>query len=406
MGADNINIFSFFSGVGFLDLGFESSGYKTVFVNEYHQPFLEAYKHARKHLHIEEPENGYLAGDIQQLVSGSGRQRFSEQVRTVKQSGILTGFIGGPPCPDFSVAGKNKGRYGDNGKLSAIYINLIVEQKPDFFLFENVKGLWKTKRHRAFYEELKRELHEAGYCTTERLINAIEYGVPQDRERLILIGFHESIGLEQLFKEHGHKKLPSLDRFPWKDFTRYHERSAFNNYDWPATESFEENSKRLAPEGIALDLTVEHWFRENDVENHPNGLHGFSPRAGLSKFKIISEGDDSRKSYKRLHRWRYSPTAAYGNNEVHLHPYKARRISAAEALAIQSLPADFHLPEDMSLTNMFKTIGNGVPYLAARGLAESIKSFLGCSYEADSSQFSESHWKTTKEPVLQLHQFA
>jgi site-specific DNA-cytosine methylase len=50
-------------------------------------------------------------------------------------------------------------------------------------------------------------------------------------------------------------------------------------------------------------------------------------------FKVIDEGDDLKKSYKRLHRWRYSPTAAYGNNEVHLHPYKARRISAAEALA-------------------------------------------------------------------------
>ena len=76
-------------------------------------------------------------------------------------------------------------------------------------------------------------------------------------------------------------------------------------------------------------------------------------------------------------RWRYSPTAAYGNNEVHIHPYKPRRISAAEALAIQSLPAGFVLPPDMSLTNMFKTIGNGVPYLAARGIAKTLIQFFG-----------------------------
>ena len=94
------------------------------------------------------------------------------------------------------------------------------------------------------------------------------------------------------------------------------------------------------------------------------------------KFTFIKEGDDSKKSFKRLHRWRYSPTAAYGNNEVHLHPYKARRISAAEALAIQSLPPEFHFPNTMTLSNMFKTIGNGVPFVAAKGLAGTIESFL------------------------------
>ena len=97
---------------------------------------------------------------------------------------------------------------------------------------------------------------------------------------------------------------------------------------------------------------------------------------GLAKFESVLEGDDSRKSYKRLHRFRYSPTACYGNNEVHLHPTLARRISVAEALAIQSLPAAFTLPEKMSLSAMFKTVGNGVPYLAARGLARSISDFV------------------------------
>ncbi|MBE9201384.1 DNA cytosine methyltransferase [Nodularia sp. LEGE 06071] len=56
------------------------------------------------------------------------------------------------------------------------------------------------------------------------------------------------------------------------------------------------------------------------------------------RFTAIDEGDVSNKSFKRPHRWRYSPTACYGNNEVHLHPYQVRRISVAEALAIQSLP--------------------------------------------------------------------
>ena len=88
------------------------------------------------------------------------------------------------------------------------------------------------------------------------------------------------------------------------------------------------------------------------------------------------EGDDEKKCYKRLHRWRYSPTAAYGNNEVHIHPYLPRRISVAEALAIQTLPPSFILPPNITLTDAFKTIGNGVPYVAARGVAESIYDYI------------------------------
>ena len=77
-----------------------------------------------------------------------------------------------------------------------------------------------------------------------------------------------------------------------------------------------------------------------------------------------------------MHRWRYSPTAAYGNNEVHLHPYKVRRLSASEALALQSLPKEFELPQDMSLSDMFKTIGNGVPFLLSKGIADTIREYL------------------------------
>jgi DNA (cytosine-5)-methyltransferase 1 len=92
--------------------------------------------------------------------------------------------------------------------------------------------------------------------------------------------------------------------------------------------------------------------------------------------KTVEEGDDSKKSYKRIHRWRYSPTVCYGNNEVHLHPYKERRLSVSEALALQSLPKEFELPPDMSLTDKFKTTGNGVPFLLAQGIAQTIKDFM------------------------------
>ncbi|MCA1993865.1 MAG: DNA cytosine methyltransferase [Coleofasciculus sp. S288] len=368
-------IFSFFSGSGFLDLGFELSNYEIVYVSEIFPPFMKAYLYSRQCFNLSSPEYGYHDGeeaDITQLTEGKQSLRLRELIEDAHKTANIIGFIGGPPCPDFSVGGKNRGSEGDKGKLSASYVELICQQKPDFFLFENVKGLWRTKKHYSFYKKLKNNLQLSDYILVERLINAMEYGVPQDRDRIILIGFHKN-----LIKELGVKLDTSKQGcFPWENHVLYPKQRVFS-LPWPSTATFEENSILRCPDGIVQELTVEYWFRKNDVINHPNAQQYFQPKAGIKRFVSVEEGDDSRKSYKRLHRWRYSPTVCYGNNEVHLHPYKVRRISVSEALAIQSLPKEFTLPEKMSLTNMFKTIGNGVPYLAAKAIAQTILDFLG-----------------------------
>lgn len=370
-------IFSFFSGSGFLDLGFETTGYKIAYVNEIFPPFMSAYRYSREILKLPSPEYGYHEGetaDVSKLTEGTQAQKLNELVKDSRKLNNIIGFIGGPPCPDFSIGGKNKGHLGDNGKLSASYIELICQNSPDFFLFENVKGLWKTKKHRLFYESLKIKLQEAGYILTERLINAIEYGVAQDRDRIILIGFKNNLLNDMEIDDF---------TFPWEEYILYPRNQVFT-YPWSKTEPFKEDYITYCPDNIPQELTVEYWFLKNNVLNHPNSKHYFQPRSGITKFLTIDEGDDSKKSFKRLHRWRYSPTACYGNNEVHLHPYKVRRISVAEALAIQSLPANFSLPENMSLTNMFKTVGNGVPYLAGKALAQSILDFLYIKKFSDS----------------------
>lgn len=368
-----IGIFSFFAGAGFLDLGFEKTkGFQTLFVNEYHEPFMDIYKSSRKDLGIPRPMFGHSTGDIGTFLKGQDSIQLSSNIESARKNFDLLGFIGGPPCPDFSVGGKNKGAKGENGKLSATYIELIVKNHPDFFLFENVKGLYRTKKHRAFFDKMKTNLIANGYYLTEKLINAIEFGAPQDRERIILIGFKRSVLSDFGMKLNG---SPILKSFDWDAKTLYETEKIFSKR-WPTQEEFLENSTKPCPKGINKKLTVQYWFEKNEVVTHPNAGHYFQPRAGLPKFQTIQEGDDLKKSYKRLHRWRYSPTAAYGNNEVHLHPYKARRISAAEALAIQSLPKEFIIPDHISLSNMFKTIGNGVPYLAAKGLAETLLVFI------------------------------
>ena len=361
-------IFSFFSGSGFLDLGFEKSGYEIDFVNEISTSFIDAYAYSRKKMNMRAPKYGYHNTDIDEYFNGL-KKDLKAYIADARKNNCLVGFIGGPPCPDFSIGGKNKGEDGDNGKLSSTYVKLIVEMKPDFFLFENVKGLWRTVRHRVFYEELKKSLRKAGYCTTERLTNAIEFGVPQDRDRILLFGVKK-----KNLKEGYYKKTEVLN-FPWESNSIY-TLDQIRTAKWPNTNEFSEDLYREPGIEIIRELTIQYWFEKNDVLDHPNAKAYFKPRAGLPRMQSIDEGDVSKKSYKRLHRWRYSPTAAYGNNEVHLHPYKARRISASEALAIQSLPKEFELPPEMSLSDMFKTIGNGVPFLLSKALADTIKDYL------------------------------
>ena len=181
-------IFSFFSGGGFLDLGFEDNGFSVQFVNENHIPFLNAYIHSRKKLGKKEPSFGYSSLSIEELAYNEESEKITSYVAKAKKTGSFVGFIGGPPCPDFSVGGKNKGKNGENGKLTEVYVDSIIKFKPDFFVFENVKGLWRTKRHREFYDAMRNRLSSAGYLITDRLTNCIEYGAPQDRDRILLFG--------------------------------------------------------------------------------------------------------------------------------------------------------------------------------------------------------------------------
>ena len=206
---------------------------------------------------------------------------------------------------------------------------------------------------------------------TERLINSLEYGAPQDRDRIILIGFNaEAINALHLPAVNG-----ELQNFPWLQHQLF-DLEEIKGLPWPDKTPYREGAQTSMPKGIIEDLTVMHWWNQNDVTHHPNENMYFQPRAGIIRFETKDEGDVEKKCYKRLHRWRYSPTAAYGNNEVHIHPFLPRRISVAEALAIQTLPANFVLPLDITLTDAFKTIGNGVPFVAARGVAESIYEYI------------------------------
>ncbi|MBO6243023.1 MAG: DNA cytosine methyltransferase [Clostridia bacterium] len=358
-------LYSFFSGCGLLDLGMEEAGFNIAVVSEKYRPFLDAYEYSRKKMGLPAPRHGYLNSDICDFLQ---KKSIIDELM-LKDKDEIIGFIGGPPCPDFSTAGKNKGVNGDNGKLSQKYFELIAKQKPNFFIFENVKGLWKTKKHRCFYDRMIKKMRNENYYVIDKLVNSLEYGVPQERERILTIGIKYN-GNQQ--KKHIQDLVA---KFNWGE-SGLNSIDIINNINWPITSPFSENKYLEEPKDIIKELTVQYWFEKNDVDRHANSNDYFKPRAGLKRMQTIEEGDVSRKSYKRLHRWRFSPTAAYGNNEVHLHPYKARRLSVAEVMAIQSVPKEFVLPASMTLTDKFKTIGNGVPVLMSRKLGVELHEML------------------------------
>jgi len=362
----DIPVLSFFTGGGFLDIGFEKAGFRVVWTNEMNPVFADMYEHGVTALRRHDNPSAQSASisarvDVSLLTK---RQILSGAFSSLRPK--MFGVIGGPPCPDFSNGGKHRGHEGDHGRLSEAYIDLICNLKPAFFVMENVPGLYRNQKHRLFLLSLQEKARNSGFVLDLSILNALEFGVPQDRPRLFLIGLRKDI-YKSRFKT---KRLP--DDQGWFPFPEPLYPDA-KKYAWPRVSAFGERPTK--PDAIPDDLMVCSALNGCvPIEDLPNGREGFA--AYSAKVQTVAEGDVTRKSFKRLHRYRYSPTACYGNNEVHLHPWEPRRLTVREALRIQSVPDEYVLPSDKPLSAKFKMIANGVPVQLARHLAHALHDVL------------------------------
>lgn len=370
-----IPVLSFFTGGGFLDLGFEQAGFKIVWTNEYNPAFKDIYEYGMTAWRRSFNSDAQIAriDDCRSIVDISTEDIIKKAFPQGRPS--LFGAIGGPPCPDFSTGGKNRGREGEQGILSKTYVDQICEIKPDFFVFENVPGLLRTKKHRAFLAGLENQLEENGYSLDLQILNALELGLPQNRERLIFIGIIENL-LEACLG-----RVPKEKERGWFAFPECPEyKDAKTRFNWPTIDPL--GKKPEKPTGIPEELMVYHILDGCDHPNkQPNGLEGFRPYS--NKFTTVYEGDVRRKSFKRLHRYRYSPTACYGHNEVHLHPWENRRLTVRETMRIQGIPDTYALPPEKTLTAKFAIIGNGVPVPLAHQVAVPLYNLLQKGFEQD-----------------------
>lgn len=346
------SLVSLFSGAGFLDFGFTENDFKVIWGAELIPYFAESnnYNHQLRY--------GLTNNPIQTV-----------DITTVDPADIprTTGIIGGPPCQDYSIANsKSPGVSGERGKLVWDFMDKISHLSPEFFIFENVAALYRTKKHRKeALEPLIYQFNELGYEVYFKVLNTLDYGIPQDRSRVFIVGFKKHI--IQTLNDSG------LDAFQWP--TQIYENPK-KDFEWPTTNeaAFLDECEYIKQMNVPYELTIHSVIgNESEISKLRNHVY-FTPYS--ERFQTVAEGDVKRKSFKRLHRFRYSPTVAYGNNEVHLHPTLPRRLSVREALRLQSVPDWYTFKDTTPLDKMFKMVSNGVAFKLSELLAIQVKSVL------------------------------
>ena len=299
----SLKVVSLFCGAGGLDLGFERAGHHIIWANDFDKFAIETYK---KNFNIEHTE--IILASIQDIKSDD-----------IPNSDIV---IGGFPCQGFSMANPYRSVDDKRNELYLELLRVIQDKKPKFFLAENVVGLTnlggydspedkKNKTGRIFKTVLS-DFRKSGYKVIWKIVNSAEYGVPQVRKRVIIIGVRKDINFEYSFPK------PIFDK---------------------------ENYKTL--KDAISDLPKD--FDEN-VANHTGTQH---------KVKI-----NNYLGNRQLYWTKPSPTivgrgGGTGGAVIHPHPDGNRRLSVRECARIQTFPDNFIFQGSNGAC--YRQIGNAVP---------------------------------------------
>ena len=330
-----MNVVSFFAGCGGLDLGFEQAGFHVVWANEF-EPHCSA-TYIRNH-----PNTKFILGDICKI-----------DPNTIPD---CDGFIGGPPCQSWSVGGKQKGLNDERGQLFLKYIELISTKQPKFFVIENVKGILDDKFKQVF-DNFVNQLVSAGYDVQWALLDAVNYSIPQNRERVFFIGFKKELDVRFTFPNPTCDEPATLEK-AIRDITE--------------APIFYSGGKSVSDRIIPIDVKC---------PNHDVLASKFGPfyyrgnrRRGWYKpsFTINATAD-----FAPLHP--SSPKMIYLGHENwkfqkdKINDY--RRLSVRECARIQTFPDNFIFEYD-DIKDAYKMIGNAVPPLLGQVLAKSILAAL------------------------------
>lgn len=318
-----------FAGCGGLSTGFLDAGLYVAAGFEIDQRAVDAFDYN----HAYRGSRGYVA-DLN-LASGA---------ELLERAGIdRTDFIiGGPPCQPFSIAGKRRGASDNRADLIGHFIRIVRELKPKAFLLENVPNL--VIAGGAILEEAKAAFRQLGYSVDHRVVSAADYGVPQNRKRLIVLGVQGK----------------HVIRFP---------DPSHGTADRPL---------RSASEAIA-DLPDSGEFGETGIFNHEPTAHS---RDMVERFSQLGVGKRERGSFHdRLHPDRPSYTLRAGSgNFSPLRPvhYKYDRvITVRESARLQGFSDDFLWPDRIPRLQQYRQVGNAVPPPMAEAFAVCLADQMG-----------------------------
>ena len=321
-------VVSLFSGAGGLDLGFEKAGFDIIWANEFDKKIWATFEHNFPKVKL----------DHRSITDVS-----------VDEIPDCDGIIGGPPCQSWSEAGAGRGINDKRGQLFFDYIRILKTKQPKFFLVENVSGLISS-RHRASFENFLKQFEECGYNISWKLVNANDYDVPEDRERVIIIGLRKDLNKTYEFPE-PHKKKPTL-------------RDAIGDLPEavPALEKNKTNGK--------LDITNHEYMigSFSSIYMSRNRVRSwdepsFTIQAGGRQAPIHPKAPKMEKV--GTDKQRFVP----GHEDVY------RRLSVRECARIQTFPDNYEfLYTDVA--DGYKMIGNAVPVNLAKALGKQLMKIL------------------------------
>jgi DNA (cytosine-5)-methyltransferase 1 len=332
--AKRLKTVSLFSGGGGLDLGFSAAGYSIMLAND-----IDPY--SCKTIEINKGKKNYLDKPI--ILNEDIQTLTPKKLQSLSSNGVgkIDVVIGGPPCQAFSVFGRRKGLKDPRGNLIWEYIRIINHFKPKVFVFENVDGL-KTIHQGVLYDKLLKELSLGGkYHISDHIYNVAEYGIPQHRTRVFLIGTKNKKEVPRMAETHGENGLFN-SRKPYVTV-----RQALSQLGRPGEDDqvFNHVGRKHSERIIKRYASLK--FGERDHKTRINKLHPDKP-----SFTIIV-GSDA------------------GGGKGHIHPFDPREVTPRESARIQTFPDWWEFYGKGR--HIIRQVGNAVPPLFAALLAEHIK---------------------------------
>jgi len=338
-----IPVVSLFSGSGGLDLGFENAGFEVLVAYDVFEPAVETYNSNRKQKVAKVADIVYLSGsDIAQDIAAQHGTK------------IPIGVIGGPPCQAFSRSNVYPREDDLRRTLPGHFARLLRELSDHydiaFFVFENVQGL-TFERHKQEFARFRFLFEEAGFRLFEKLLNAKDYGVPQDRPRVFIVGINKKF--QTLASDIFVFPKPIKREITVKQ--AFHAAFGDGSGQWPEPAFFRR--------GIS----------EEEIPFHPNHWT-LMPKSEKFRNGLLREGEIRGRSFRVLAWDKPSWTVAYGNREIHIHPTGKRRLSIFEAMVLQGFPRQYVLRGTLSA--QVKLISDAVPPPLAYHLAMSVRTWL------------------------------